>query len=72
MRDEITNPFLNFNGRTVEVLEWISNFIPHLTGRVSYDCFMKSSRDIRKNKTLTNVDLLPNSGASSIAMITSD
>ena len=27
--DEITYPFLNFNGRTVEVKEWISNFIPH-------------------------------------------
>ena len=25
--DEITYPFLNFNDRTVEVLEWISNFI---------------------------------------------
>ena len=27
--DEITYPFLNFNGCTVEVKEWISNFIPH-------------------------------------------
>ena len=27
--DEITYPFLNFNGCTVEVQEWISNFIPH-------------------------------------------
>ena len=26
--DEITYPFPNFNGTTVEVLEWISNFIP--------------------------------------------
>ena len=25
---EITYPFLNFNGATVEVKEWISNFIP--------------------------------------------
>ena len=25
--DEIINPFLNFNGATVEVYEWISNFI---------------------------------------------
>ena len=27
--DEITYPFLNFNGATVEVWEWISNIIPH-------------------------------------------
>ena len=30
--DEITNPFPNFNGYTVEVLEWVSNSIPHFTG----------------------------------------
>ena len=29
--DEITYPFLNFNGCTVKVLDWISNFIPHFT-----------------------------------------
>ena len=27
----MTFPFLNFNGATVEVWEWISNFIPHYT-----------------------------------------
>ena len=27
---EITYPFPNFNGATVEVLEWISNLIPHV------------------------------------------
>ena len=27
--DEITYPFPNFNCSTVEVWEWISNFIPH-------------------------------------------
>ena len=27
--DEITYPILNFNGATVDVKEWISNFIPH-------------------------------------------
>ena len=32
--DEITYPFQNFNGYTVEVWEWISNFIPHFIGRV--------------------------------------
>ena len=28
---EITYPFPNFNGTTVEVWEWISNFIPYFT-----------------------------------------
>ena len=28
--DEITYPFSNFNGCTVEVLEWKSNLIPHI------------------------------------------
>ena len=31
---EITYPFPNFNGYTVEVWEWLSNFIPHFTGYV--------------------------------------
>ena len=30
VRDGITYPFLNFNGCTVEVYEWISNFTPHI------------------------------------------
>ena len=29
--DEIACPFPNVNVATVEVLEWISNFIPHFT-----------------------------------------
>ena len=32
--DEITYPFINFNGATVEVKEWISNFISHFTVHV--------------------------------------
>ena len=37
--DEITYPFPNFNGCTVEVWERISNFIPHFTGHViTYPC----------------------------------
>ena len=28
--DKINYPFLNFNGCTVEVWEWVNNFIPHL------------------------------------------
>ena len=31
---EITYPFPNFHGKTVEVWEWISNFIPYYTGHV--------------------------------------
>ena len=38
--DEITYPFLNFNGCTVEVYEWISNFIPHfIIDVITYPCF---------------------------------
>ena len=29
MWDEITYPFPNFNGATVEIWEWMINFIPH-------------------------------------------
>ena len=38
--DEIIYPFLNFNGVTGEVWEWISNFIRHFTGQViNYPCW---------------------------------
>ena len=36
MWDEITYPFLAFNGATVEVKEWISNSIIHFTGACDY------------------------------------
>ena len=36
MWDKIIYPFLSFNVATVEVWEWISNFIPHFTG--ACDC----------------------------------
>ena len=37
--DEITYPFLNFNGATLEVKEWINNFISHFTRQViTYTC----------------------------------
>ena len=37
--DEITYSFPNFNGGTVEVWEWISNFIPHFIGHlITYSC----------------------------------
>ena len=31
---EITYPFQNFNGATVENWEWINNFTPHFPGHV--------------------------------------
>ena len=37
MWDEITYPFLDFNSATVEVKEWISNFISHIIkGVITY------------------------------------
>ena len=33
--DEITYPFRNFNGATVEVWEWMINFTLHITGHVN-------------------------------------
>ena len=37
---EITYPFPNVNGVTVEVWEWISNFSPHFSGHViTYPCW---------------------------------
>ena len=41
--DEITYPFPNFNGATVEVCKWIYNFIPHLT------MLVKGSPEIHTN-----------------------
>ena len=32
--DENVYPFLNFNAATVDVWEWISQFIPHFTRQV--------------------------------------
>ena len=38
--DKITYPFLNFNGCTIEVKEWISNFIPYIImGVITYPCW---------------------------------
>ena len=37
---EIIYPFPNFNGTTVEVWEWISNFIPHfIMDVITYPCW---------------------------------
>ena len=39
--DQITYSLPNFNGCSVDVWEWISNFIPHLTGYViTYPCWL--------------------------------
>ena len=38
--DEINYPFLNFNGYTVEVKEWISDFIQHfIMDVIIYPCW---------------------------------
>ena len=38
--DEIADPFPNFSHCTVEVWEWVSNFIPHFTERgITYSCY---------------------------------
>ena len=34
MWNEIPYPFINFNGSSVDVSEWISNFISHFSGHV--------------------------------------
>ena len=35
MWNEITYPFPNFNGATIELWEWVNNFIPHFTGHIN-------------------------------------
>ena len=38
--DEITYPFLNFNGCTIEVQQWISNLISHfIMDVITYPCW---------------------------------
>ena len=44
-RDKITYPFPNFNGETVEVSEWISNFIPNFTRQ--YGLFIHVGIDVK-------------------------
>ena len=45
--DEITYPFLNFNGATVEALERISNFTLHFARHViTYPCSPWARADI--------------------------
>ena len=50
--DEITYPFPNVNGvtgATVEIWEWIRNFIPHFIGQViTYPCWVLKLIHVRK------------------------
>ena len=55
MWDEITYPFSNFNGATVEVWEWRSNFIPYFTGHViTYPMRKIMAMDAQGNNYISN------------------
>ena len=58
--DEITYPILNFNGATVEVQEWISNFIPHFIRHViTYpSCFRDIWQQLTNQILKGNIHLL--------------
>ena len=48
---EITYPFLNFNDATVEYLEWMINFIPHITRHViTYPCRYRRQVHARRSR----------------------
>ena len=49
MRGEITFPFPNLNGTTIDVWEWISNFIPHFTRRDYLSILGQSVRPCAEN-----------------------
>ena len=46
MRDEITHPFPNFNGATVEVWEWIRNFSPRFIMDVITEMIYNETRQL--------------------------
>ena len=51
MWGEITYPYPNFNGCTVEVWEWKSNLISHFTGLViTYPCWDLGFKSIHVSK----------------------
>ena len=51
--DKITNPSPNFNGYTVEVWEWISDFIPHfMMDIIIYPCWDNSWTIYVRNRDL--------------------
>ena len=41
MWDEITYTIPNFNGATVQISEWVNDFITHFTGYVIHDGIKK-------------------------------
>ena len=50
--DEISYPFLNFNGCAVEVMEWIINFIAHfIMDIIAYPCWDQSQSMLVKGAT---------------------
>ena len=47
--NEVTYPFANFNGTTVEVWEWISNILLHfIMDVITYPCWDQKLKNIRK------------------------
>ena len=56
MWDEIIYPFPNFNGATVEVWKWISNFIPHFIGNCDYFTILVNWALVVGNHTPTWID----------------
>ena len=58
---EITYPFSNLNGCTVEVWEWIINLIPHFTWYViTYPCLdLSSSMLVKEDPDLITVRFYP-------------
>ena len=58
--DEITYPFTNFNGTTVEVWEWISHFITHIiTDVITYTCCDWNSMGLADDNVLHTFRWLP-------------
>ena len=57
MWDEITYSFSNPNVATVEVLEWITNSIPHFTGR-GITCAIVALYRVIINLTETRADYI--------------
>ena len=61
MWDEITHPFTNLNGGTVEVWEWKNNFIPNFTGNVITNlCWDWSLSMFIKGPQVTIINILTN------------
>ena len=47
--NKITYPFPNFNGATIEVWEWMNNFIPYfIRDAITYPCWGESQNHVSK------------------------